>query len=1102
MTQRERHGSGTGVTATAKPATAHSALLRPEALAAPGPNRNPSWEDLYQGAAPAQQREILSLAQQQGLLYAHQLAAVANGARPSTPDDRPARQWLSRLLSGNVNDLEPVRPQASGFHDSALDATQREAVARALSTPDICLISGLPGTGKSRVAAEIVTQAAAQGLRVLLLAPSAAAIDRVLLLAGQHEAVCPLRCLDREESSASLPPAIRAFTFPERVRYLTEETLHRAQAGLKEEEERGRRMRQAEAVWPRLEGLAGQYQNLQEQRNDLARQRAGCPEEVERLAAGKNDTLAEAGNATAKTAHAEPAESPGFSLQAAMAVCLRSHQEKAAQLEEAQTEANRQSHECRQELAGRETQLEALRPLAQAKQKGRWWTGAWWRATCRGNVAGQLAELESQQQQTGQALAGLNETVHRLTQERTQAEEAFHEERGRLIQVEIARRQTALEARDAALQQEQELLRKKWPSMCQELDFPAAHPGELTAEAVSGARAIWQRQRDQNEQRVAFAREWISYLQESGQTLANRLPGYVNLVAATLAGLVSDEHFGEHTPLPPFDLLILEEADQVTEAEFWKAAQRARRWVLVGDPGRAGESNGPSKEEAGLELGGPGAVRPPVPLAARLPLPRFGCFHRLWENLHCDPRRLPYTWVQEKERLCCRLRPLSAEQRRCLESEHVADCPEIDLRILVLPRMQPLLAEVVFPASMSIQEAKEYIYRELQELPVQAAGHSLRWIEGPEQLVLHIADSGLANGTSVTLESGIRELVSRRTVVSNGAAGEGTPWQTFRVEFDRQAGWQRAQAEEWVHRHLGVRDLGRTLRLDVPRRMQPPVAAFLSGLLFESKEGYQLPADWRRGLAPGRRAVEFVAVPAPSASPASRRPHETGTGKPENGRRTAGPAQRGPTPKGGAGLEVDLAAGRHSDRLPTELRAGLPSRGFVNYLEAQAVVRKLEALMTDPEVRALCSASHPHGPAIAVLALYQGQAELIRRLVRQSPLLCAWGTAVEVTVPEALRQREAAIVLLSLTRSHVHRAVSFGEEPQALILGLTRARSRLLVFGDQGTLCRRGQWEGPVDHLDVEAAARERKLVAHLVGYLQGHGRYPEVFHLCESSSP
>ena len=63
---------------------------------------------------------------------------------------------------------------------------------------------------------------------------------------------------------------------------------------------------------------------------------------------------------------------------------------------------------------------------------------------------------------------------------------------------------------------------------------------------------------------------------------------------------------------------------------------------------------------------------------------------------------------------------------------------------------------------------------------------------------------------------------------------------------------------------------------------------------------------------------------------------------------------------------------------------------------------------------------------------------------------------IEFGTPDVFREREFPIVLLSLTRSPAHRAVSFGEDPRMLELALTRARARLILFGDAGALARRG----------------------------------------------
>jgi hypothetical protein len=203
--------------------------------------------------------------------------------------------------------------------------------------------------------------------------------------------------------------------------------------------------------------------------------------------------------------------------------------------------------------------------------------------------------------------------------------------------------------------------------------------------------------------------------------------------------------------------------------------------------------------------------------------------------------------------------------------------------------------------------------------------------------------------------------------------------------------------------------------------------------------------------------------------------------------RTGGP-QRLSAEVRGAGLEADLADGRQRGQLPPELCDGLPERGVVNVAEARAVVGVLGRL----------AAEGAPGP-VAVLALSAAQAELIRRLARAAPGLPA---DLVIDVPAALRQREAGTVVVSLTRSHAHRAVPYGDEPDWLPLALSRGRGRLVLVGDPGTLARRAQWDGPLDHLDATAARRERDLVHHLVRYLHGRGRHARAFRLLEGPPP
>ncbi|MCI0455639.1 MAG: AAA domain-containing protein, partial [Gemmataceae bacterium] len=1071
MTQRERQASG-GTKAAPWRALGHPALPPSGASPEPRTASAPLWEDLCRSVSPAQQMELLALAERQGVLYSHQLPPAGNG----TPRDR-TRQLLTQLLSGQTEALEPVAACPVEVHDTALDPQQRAAVAKALHTPDLCLVQGLPGTGKSRVVAEMLTQAAARGERVLFLAPTPAALDRVLEIVGPRDVVFCLRCLERDETPETLPPAIRALTFVERVRCLREETLPRARQEVEDSVQRRGRFEHEEPVWDRFAELLQRCQTLDEQLEALQARRSFVPVEVEREAANP------------------PAEASADSFARILADCQRTHEAALRRLDSALAALRVQQEERQQEQAALATQREALRPLVEAKQQGHWWNPAWWQATLGKDRLARWDVLESRHQQLQGELEGLEQQTEALGAERQRAVHVFQVEHAEQINAEIARRQTDLKDQEAALRQELLLLHQKWESLGRELGPTHERPAGLTHEAVRSARESWCRRREQTEERTAFARQWAAYLEQAAQTLAERLPSYANVVAATTTALASDPHYGEAAgdPAGPiqFDWLVLEEADQVTESEFLSAARRARRWIVVGAPTGHREREEAQASSSPASPGKKEAPRRPVHIKPVRPTAlRPGFFQRLWQHLH-----LPHVWTQEKDRLCCRLRPVAPEQRCWLQSEPVADFPDIELRILTAPRVTPTLAEVVFPLSMSISQAKQYLFQQLQELPIQTSSPTSRWIEEPDRLVLRLADLPATNAVPVVLEAGVCEMVGRIAPEANGDRQVEAAWQTCCLEFDRSAGWEPTRAQAWVRQHMGLRDLGRTVFLDVPYRMQPDLAAFLTDLLFAGAcrpaNSPTLPELSALQVQGCRAPVQFVPVPP--------LPKEAERGRAaENERRPSVLAR-----KGGAGLELDLADLRHRDRLPTELRAGLPAQGLVNYLEAKALVQMLTALVADPAVQTAAASGTGTGqPAIAVIALYDAQVQMLRRLIQQTPSLASCGVPIQVGLPQAFRQREALVVLLSLTRSHTHRAVTYGDGPQALALALTRARAKLVLFGDPGTLVRRSQWEGALDHLDESTAARERELLAQLVRYLHGHGAQTQAIHVCTGSGP
>lgn len=1026
MTARDRHASG-GATLASRPA--------PVAVrAAPSPVPEvPLWEELYRCLPESGQHDLLALALHQGLLYSHQLPLVD----PSVLLQR--RQLFAQLLAGKARDLPTPTARAFSCYDDSLDAVQREAVARALATPDISLIQGLPGSGKSRVIAEIVHQATARGERVLLVSATAAGLDRVLEQVGRREGIWALRSLHSGETIEGLSACVRACTTEERTRQLRESTTREAQARSAAIRQQLDTRREQQTDWDRLASLVLQREVIDSSRSNLASRRSRLADE---------------------TTQAWGTAAFGDSGQE----CVQRWDQERERVASEKSAVEKQRQAIEQERRPLTDEYESLRPLVEAKREGRWLTLSWWKAVIHGKQLERAAELEKLLADLGQRETALKERLRQLEDELPEIETRFANERQTLIDQEITRRKEQLDREEIEFSARDEAMRMQWDETVRLL------PESCRPEGVDGltkARAEWEQLVEQDAKQADFAHRWAASLEEAAPALIGRLPSYANLVAQTPGSLQTEKTNGDGAIL--FDLLIIEEADLLSEADLLLAARRARRWVLVGEPDV------------------------PLRLSHRGLAPRPGPFSRLWQSLHAAPRRLPFRWSRSDGRLCCRLRPVPSEHHHWIQAEPVADSPEIELHILAVPRQEPVLVEVRFPATMSVDRAKEFIYRELQEVTAHARGPACLWSKERETLCVQmgaVPPNEWRAEERVPLCEGVCEIVR---------SGEDSAFETLGFEF--APSWPQARAEEWVASQLGLCDSGRTTYLGRVYRSRPGIASFLARALFRDV-----------GLTHTVNCVEdgVKLIPVPAMDPVDPRRKARDTNAVN---RTA--------PRPGAGFEADLAAAPAPERLPSDLRAALPRKGLVNYPEAQAVIQALETLLTDAAFRAEAAAwhgkpctvscAHPitescknghaiaHNPTVVVSALYEGQVHLLRLLIARSTTLSGAGLTkiaegryrldtleLVVAPPPALRQRECLALLLSLTRSHSHRAVALGEQASWLPLALTRACGRLSLFGDVGTLTRRTQWQGAVDHLDEMAGERERELAAHLLRCTSG----------------
>ncbi|XP_033743821.1 DNA-binding protein SMUBP-2-like [Pecten maximus] len=91
----------------------------------------------------------------------------------------PATQLVG-VLFGERELTPPYIPKEITFINQNLDDSQREAVRFALSQPEVAVIHGPPGTGKTTTVVEVITQAVKLGMKVLTCAPSNIAVDNLV----------------------------------------------------------------------------------------------------------------------------------------------------------------------------------------------------------------------------------------------------------------------------------------------------------------------------------------------------------------------------------------------------------------------------------------------------------------------------------------------------------------------------------------------------------------------------------------------------------------------------------------------------------------------------------------------------------------------------------------------------------------------------------------------------------------------------------------------------------------------------------------------------------------------------------------------------------
>jgi hypothetical protein len=241
-----------------------------------------------------------------------------------------------------------------------------------------------------------------------------------------------------------------------------------------------------------------------------------------------------------------------------------------------------------------------------------------------------------------------------------------------------------------------------------------------------------------------------------------------------------------------FDVVILLGGERVSDETIAQLATKAVRLIVFGTL--------PAIHASDISAGG-----------GRDAAENTAGFGRLWRSMQHSPFGAQYRWVEQAGHISCRLDDYPYDSTY-VERERVADRPEIELRIDAPPHGSPRLVEIVFPRGQGIEEGKKFAYRELEHLAIDATGKRLHWNDTAEHITVQLSPVSSQRHCFIEIASGVRERVC--FVNCDPAQANAGRWITERLEFDRDQGWDRAGAEDWLKSQCGFWNDERALTLE------------------------------------------------------------------------------------------------------------------------------------------------------------------------------------------------------------------------------------------------------------------------------------------------
>jgi len=109
-------------------------------------------------------------------------------------------------------------------------------------------------------------------------------------------------------------------------------------------------------------------------------------------------------------------------------------------------------------------------------------------------------------------------------------------------------------------------------------------------------------------------------------------------------------------------------------------------------------------------------------------------------------------------------------------------------------------------------------------------------------------------------------------------------------------------------------------------------------------------------------------------------------------------------------------------------------------------------------------------PTVAVISPYKQQIQLLKEQLLHSPALLPYADKISVNTIDSFQGQERDIVYISMTRSNTENKIGFLSDIRRMNVAMTRARKKLVIIGDSGTLSQLGFYAGFISYAENKNA--------------------------------